>query len=252
MFVPVAGGDVWAEDTGGDKAPLLLLHPGVGDSRIWDPLMPALIADHRVIRYDSRGYGRSPAASADFTLLGDCLAVLDHLGIARTPIVGCSQGGTVGLGLALAEPERVEALVLLCPGISGYPASEEPAVDAAFEAAVKEGPEAIAELGLRLWAAAGATPDAVEQLRSASKAWLSSAPFQREDPAVFDRLGEIVVPTSLMVGDLDRPSLIVSNIETAARIPGCELIKVPGLDHLPPLRVPELVLKQIADTLARI
>lgn len=252
MILPVPGGEVWAEDAGGDKPPLLLLHPGVGDSRIWDPLMPALAADHRVIRYDSRGYGRSPAATAEFTLLGDCVAVLDHFGIARTPIVGCSQGGTIALGLALAEPERVEALVLLCPGISGYAWPEEPEVDAAFEAAVKEGPEAIAELGLRLWAASGATPDAVEQLRSASKAWLSSDQFQREDSPVFDRLGEIAVPASLMVGDLDRPALIASNIESAARIPGCELIEVSGVDHLPSLRVPELVLKQIADTLARV
>ena len=160
MMVPVPGGEVWAEDTGGDGPPLLLLHPGIGDSRIWDPLMPTLTETYRVIRYDSRGYGRSPAATSEFTLLDDCVSVLDHLGVARTPVVGCSQGGGIGLGLALAQPDRVEALVLLCPGISGYAWPEEPEVDAAFE--------------------------------------------------------------------------------------------VPGLDHLPPLRVPELVLRQIAETLARV
>lgn len=252
MMIPVSGGEVWAEDTGGDKPTLLLLHPGIGDSRIWDPMMPALARDHRVIRYDSRGYGRSPAATAEFSLVADCVAVLDRLGIGRTPVVGCSRGGNVALGLALAEPQRVEALVLLCPGVSGYEGPGDPEADAAFEAALKEGPEAVAELGVRLWAAAGVTPDAVEQLRSASEAWFSSDRFQCEDPPVFDRLGEISVPASLMVGDLDRPSLIAGNIETAARIPGCELIEVPGVDHLPPLRVPELVLKQIADTLARV
>lgn len=252
MTVPVPGGEVWAEDTGGDNPPLLLLHPGIGDSRIWDPLMPELTGTHRIVRYDARGFGRSPAATAEFTLLGDCVAVLDHLGIGRTPIVGCSQGGGTALGLALAQPERVEALILLCPGIPGYVAAEEPEVDAAFEAAVAEGLDAITDLGLKLWAAAGSTPDAVEQLRSASQAWLTSSMFLREDPPVFDRLGEIAVPASLMIGDLDRPSLIASNIEAAARIPGCELIEVPGLDHLPPLRVPEMVLQQIADTLARV
>jgi pimeloyl-ACP methyl ester carboxylesterase len=252
MMIPVPGGEVWAEDTGGDRPPILLLHPGIGDSRIWDPLMPELTGTHRVVRYDARGYGRSPAATSEFTLLEDCVAVLDRLGIARAPIVGCSQGGGTALGLALAQPDRVEALILLCPGISGYDGPEEPEADAAFEAAVKEGLEAITELGLKLWAAGGSTPDAVEQMRSASKAWLSSSQFQREDPPVYERLGEIAVPASLMIGDLDRPGLIASNLASAARIPGCELIEVAGLDHLPPLRVPELVLKQIADTLARV
>jgi pimeloyl-ACP methyl ester carboxylesterase len=252
LTIPVPGGEVWAEDTGGDRPPILLLHPGVGDSRIWEPLMPALTATHRVIRYDSRGYGRSPAATTEFRPLRDCEAVLDFLSIGRTPVVGCSQGGGTAIGLALAQPQRVSALILLCPGISGFAWPPEPEVDAAFEAAVAEGPQALTELGLKLWAAGGATPEAVEQMRSASQAWASSSMFQRDDPPVFDRLGELAVPTSLMIGDLDRPALIASNLEAADRIPGCELIEVAGLDHLPPLRVPDLVLRQITDTLARV
>jgi 3-oxoadipate enol-lactonase len=64
MTVPVDGGEVWAEDTGGDGAPLVLMHPGWGDPTIWDPLLGRLAARHRVIRYDARGYGRSPAPAA--------------------------------------------------------------------------------------------------------------------------------------------------------------------------------------------
>jgi pimeloyl-ACP methyl ester carboxylesterase len=89
----------------------------------------------------------------------------------------------------------------------------------------------------------------MEQLYSAARAGLSNDEFEEEDPPVFDRLGEIAVPTSLMIGDTDRPALIDSNYQAAARIPGCVLIEVPGLDHLPPLRVPELVLQQIRQTL---
>ena len=70
------------------------------------------------------------------------------------------------------------------------------------------------------------------------------------DPPVYDRLNEISVPTSLLVGDADYPPLIQSNREAAARIPGCELTVVPGMDHLPPLREPDLVLRTIASTLA--
>ena len=92
---------VWADDSGGDRPPLVLLHPGVGDSRIWDPILPALIERHRVIRYDARGYGRSPAPTAEYTLLDDLVSVLDHLGLDRVAIVGCSQGGDSALALAV-------------------------------------------------------------------------------------------------------------------------------------------------------
>ena len=73
----------------------------------------------------------------------------------------------------------------------------------------------------------------------------------RTDPPVYGRLGEISVPTSLLVGDADYPPLIQANREAAARIRGCELTVVPGMDHLPPLREPGLVLRTITNTLAR-
>jgi pimeloyl-ACP methyl ester carboxylesterase len=80
---------------------------------------------------------------------------------------------------------------------------------------------------------------------------MSSRGLERPNPMVFDRLGEVSVPTSLLIGDADRPPLIDSNLQAAARIPGCRLIEVPGVDHLPPLRVPDLVLRTITETLAR-
>src|SRR5271170_7139028 len=103
-MIAVDGGEVWADDSGGDGPPLVLLHPGVGDSRIWDPVLPALARRYRVIRYDTRGYGQSPAPTAKFWLLRDLVAVLGHCGIERAAIVGCSQGGGTALGLAIEQP----------------------------------------------------------------------------------------------------------------------------------------------------
>ena len=99
----------------------VLLHPGIGDSRVWDLVMPRLAARYRVIRYDARGHGMSPPATAPYTLLDDLIMVLDHLEVARATLVGCSQGGASSIDLALAQPERVSALVLVSPGVSGYP-----------------------------------------------------------------------------------------------------------------------------------
>lgn len=242
LTVPVNGGEVWADDTGGEGPPLVLLHPGVGDSRVWDPVLPRLAGHHRVIRYDVRGYGRSPQPTVAYSLLDDLVAVLDHFGLHRVPLVGCSMGGGTATSLALADPDRVTALVLLCPGVAGYPWPDEPEVDAEYEALVEAGDvEGLALFGLREWAAAGADEAAVAQLRAAAPAWLTEEQYEREDPPVFDRLGELDTPSVLMVGDLDRPTMITCNEEVAARIPGCRLVRMPGVDHLPSLRVPDLV-----------
>lgn len=261
-MIAVDGGDVWADDSGGDGPPLVLLHPGVGDSRIWAPVLAPLTARYRVIRYDARGFGQSPAATGNYSLLRDLIAVLDHVGVARAAFVGCSQGGASSLGLAIEQPERVSALVLLCPGIPGFPMTEEEQaaligqeaaaeIDAEFKRALAAGDiDGIAAVVRRMWAAAGDTPEVVEQTRSAARAWLSAADFEEETP-VFGRLGEIAVPAALMVGDKDFPPLVESNRQAAARIPGCEFLFVPGLDHFPPLREPGLVLDLITRTLAR-
>jgi 3-oxoadipate enol-lactonase len=254
-MVTVDDGTVWADDSGGDGPPLVLLHPGVGDSRIWDPVLAALTAKYRVIRYDARGFGQSPAPSVKFSLLRDLVAVLDHYGVQRAAFVGCSQGGASSLGLALAHPERVSALVLLCPGIPGFPYPEEDEDDdlgAEYERAHAAGDvDALADVMQRIWGAAGATQAVMEQLRSAARASLVAEDLELEDPPVLGRLGEISVPASLMVGDADYPPLVESNRQAGARIPGCEFVLVPGMDHLPPLRQPALVLDLITRTLDR-
>jgi pimeloyl-ACP methyl ester carboxylesterase len=240
---------LWADDSG-DGPTLVLLHPGVGDSRIWDLILPALLEHHRVIRYDARGYGRSPVPTVPYVLLDDLVAVLDHYGVQRAALIGCSQGGDCALGLAITQPSRVSAMVLLCPGISGYPVPIDPAVVAALEKAKPGGPDAVADVALSLWARAGRTPEAVAQLRSAARAWLSQGDLEQPNPPVFNRLGEIAVPTSLLVGDLDLDWLIDSNRAAASRIPDCVLVEVPGVDHLPPLRVPGRVLDLVRATIS--
>jgi pimeloyl-ACP methyl ester carboxylesterase len=253
-MVAVDGGAVWADDSGGDGPPLVLLHPGVGDSTIWEPVRPALTTAFRVIRYDARGFGRSGPPKVKFSLLADLITVLDHYGLDRAAIVGYSQGGGSALGLALEQPTRVSALVLLCPGLPGYPWPEDPddELDAEYERALGAGDvDALAGLLQHVWAGAGPTPAVMEQLRSAARAEIASGDLQQQDPPVFDRLGAISAPTSLLVGDADYPPLIQANRQAAARIPGCELTVVPGMDHMPPLREPDLVLRTIRSTLAR-
>ena len=182
-----------------------------------------------MIRYDARGYGRSPAPAAKFTLITDLIAVLDHYRLDRVAIVGCSQGGGSELALALEQPARVSAMVLLCPGIPGFAWPDEPdELEAEYSRAMEAG-DVDALAGSSSASGRRRTTDAVmEQFRSAARAYLCSGDLMQEDPPVLDRLGEITVPTSLLVGDLDYPPLIESNRQAAARIPGCRLWSSPA------------------------
>ena len=248
QMIQVAGGTVWADDTGGPGVPLVLLHPGIGDSRVWDLIMPRLAARYRVIRYDARGHGMSPPATAPYTLLDDLIMVLDHLEVARATFVGCSQGGATSIDLTLAQPERVSALVLVSPGVSGYPSPGDPELDAQFDALADAGDvEGMVRLAQGMWIAGEPDDMVLAQLRSAVKAWLANGEYEKPGPPAFDRLGSITAPAVLLIGDQDYPPLIERDEAIAARIPGCRKIGVPGGDHLLPLRVPELVTDTIEE-----
>jgi 3-oxoadipate enol-lactonase len=253
LAIPVGGGDVWAEDTGGDGAPLVLMHPGWGDSTIWDPVLSRLAPRRfRAIRYDARGYGRSPAAAVPYTQLGDLAAVLDHLRVPQATLVAHSGAGGPAIGLALAQPERVSALVLVAPGVQDYPWPQDDPYGQQFEALFAAGDrDGLVELGLRTWAAAGADLAARAQIRSAVTAFFAQGDLERPDPPAYARLGEISAPSVLAVGDLEYPMVRDAAERIAGAIPGCQTILVPGADHLLPLRAPGLLADLISDTAGR-
>jgi 3-oxoadipate enol-lactonase len=239
LAIPVEGGEVWAEDTG-DGRPLVLMHPGWGDAAIWDPIMGRLTARCRVIRYDARGYGRSAASAVPFTHLADLTAVLDHLDVPQAGLVAHSGAGGPAVGLALAQPERVNALVLVAPGVQDYPWPEDDPYFQEFEALYTAGDrEGLVALGLRTWAAAGADPAAEAQIRGAVAAFLLPGEHEGPEPPAYPRLGEIKAPCVVAVGDLDYPMVRDSSERIAQAIPDCPVIVVPGADHLLPLRAPD-------------
>ncbi|MFD9633545.1 alpha/beta fold hydrolase [Streptomyces violascens] len=244
LTVPVKDGEVWAEDTGGEGPPLVLLHPGVAASGVWDPVMPELTGRRRVIRYDARGFGRSPAPIAQYSLSADLLAVLDHFGVERAVLVGTSMGGATALNLALAVPARVAGLALFCPGVTGAPALESAELTAQIgELAQKGDMEGLVALALRTWGAAGTgdDPEVAAQVRAAIPGWFNNLGRQIPDAGAFDRLGEITAPCLLALGELDQTEVIRCNEEMAARIPGCRPVRLSGSDHFPSLREPDRV-----------
>jgi 3-oxoadipate enol-lactonase len=115
-FAQGQGARIHYEIEGPADGPVLLLSNSLGtDLGMWSPQMPSLAARYRVLRYDSRGHGRSEAPEGPYTIdtLGqDAVAVLDAAGVERALFCGLSKGGMVGQWLGVNAPDRVGRLVL--------------------------------------------------------------------------------------------------------------------------------------------
>jgi len=252
--IPVPGGTLAAEETG-NGTPVVLLHAGVGDARMWDPVVEQLRDRYRLIRYDVRGYGRSPAPTAPFSKLADLVAVLDYFELNAAHLVGCSMGGQIAMDCAIAHPDRVRTLTLLAPGLSGYEWPDDPGDEQAMMAVANQDLDAITEFVLKYWGQGQGTDpqtDAIvaQQASDSSKAWLTEE-FEEREPSAVDRLGEITQPTVLLVGDRDYAVIEDIAALVVERIPGARRVDAPGVDHFVPLRVPDLVSELVIEQVER-
>src|SRR5436190_19228007 len=129
-FADVNGQHIYFEDSGGDGPPVILSHGFLMDHEMFAPQVAALVPEFRVITWDERGFGATPA-HAPFSYwdsAADGLALLSELGIEQAVVGGMSQGGFISLRAALSAPERVKALVLMdtqsgveaAENVSGY------------------------------------------------------------------------------------------------------------------------------------
>lgn len=247
-MIPVSGGQIWAEDTGGDGTPVVLVNSNWTTAGIWSPLIGLLDGRCRVIRYDDRGYGRSPAPSVPFTRLADLRAVLDHRGIAAALVVGHSGGGGTALGLALSDPERVASLILIAPGVPDYPwPQDDPYMAEFFRLFAAGDREGLVSLGLKTWAAAGDDPAAVAEISGGVSGFFTVGEFEQQEPPAYQRLGEVRAPAVVIYGDREYPMVADCADHIASRIPGCSHFVIPGADHLLPLRAPGRLAETIMD-----
>jgi pimeloyl-ACP methyl ester carboxylesterase len=253
-LLPVGADQLWVEDTGGAGDPLVLLHPGITDSTIWDRLVP-LLGERRVVRYDRRGFGQSPTATEPFQSLADLVAVLDELGIDRAHLVGNSMGGETTLALAVTAPTRVASMTLLCSGAGGYPwpdpSAEEQELYERFQAAKQAGDvDVLAQIGLAEWCRSGVDEYLTAQLRRSFEADLAQDELEQPDPEQWDLVDRIEVPTTVIAGALDPADSLQASLDLAERIPGAELVRL-DVDHLPQYRDPEAVAQAVLETVAR-
>jgi 3-oxoadipate enol-lactonase/4-carboxymuconolactone decarboxylase len=246
------------EVTGPADGPPVVLSGSLGsDLRMWDPQVPFLAAaGFRVIRYDHRGHGKSPAPTGPYTLselASDALALLDRLELRRVSWVGLSLGGMVGMWLASHAPSRLERLVLCCTSASLGPASmwqERAAV------ARTKGMATLAEPVVDRWVTPGfasAQPETVTWLRemvaSHSPEGYASCCTAIEKMSIEDSLSTITAPT-LVIAAADDPATPPEHGQRiAAAVPGARLEIVPDAAHLGNVEQPSVFAGLIIDHL---
>jgi 3-oxoadipate enol-lactonase len=228
---------------------------------MWDPQWETFRPSHRVLRYDMRGFGRSPIGPGSYSNAGDLIDLLEQQGVAKASLVGVSMGGRVALEVAIARPELVDALVLVGAGFPGHDWSAEmKAADEAEMAALKRGDlDAAVEVTLRTWVDGprrrpeDVDPDVrarvAEMQRRAYELQLPVWETAEEEPLVGDlaeRIGEVGAPTLVLVGEEDVPDMHEIADRLERELPNARRASIANTAHVPSLERPrefdELVL----------
>jgi 3-oxoadipate enol-lactonase len=222
---------------GSHGAPPLMLCNSLGTTlEMWDPQVPALSTQFRLVRYDRRGHGRSPVPPGPYSIddLGrDALDLLDDLGIERVSFCGLSIGGMVGMWLASEAPERIDRLVL-CSAAPTLPPREQWLERAATVRA--EGVAAIADAAIDRWF----TPLAPDSLRESFRTMLVETPAEGyagccealADVDLRGRLAAIEAPTLVVTGEDDPTAPPEIGQRLAASISGARHVTIAGARHI--------------------
>ena len=266
-FIPVPGGRLYYEADGAGT-PVVLVHAGVANLRQWDPHVPTWAERHQVIRYDTRGYGKTESEHVEFANRADLAAVLDHFGVSAAHILGCSRGGQISLDFAVENPERVLSYTSVAGGVGDYePDLPQEVVDAiiAFDKSTSEASEAkawdqVADLETDYWlegpgqAAGRVAPETRamvrEWIRSNYAAEKEAGIPQPAQPTADTLLDRLTMPVLAVVGDLDEAWAVASMRHLAEAVPNGRFELFEGTAHLLNLEQPERFTKLIGDFVA--
>ncbi|HZS77422.1 MAG TPA: alpha/beta hydrolase [Ktedonobacteraceae bacterium] len=243
-------------EVAGSGHPLVLIHGGLMDNTMWDEQFAAFAQCYRTIRYDIRAFGQSdlPTGSEPYSMYEDLHALLKFLGVEKTYMLGLSMGGSIAIDFTLAHPEMVDALVLVGPGLNGYdftPGDMAPLFEEE-EAAYERGDfEQASELENRIWVdGRGRTPEQVNpavrkhvydmNLHNYQRMAGKDLPEpQKLEPLANTRLGEIRVPTLIIVGDRDVQAIQDIVDILAKEIPGAQKVVMRDTAHVPNMEKPD-------------
>ncbi len=239
-FVAVDGSQLYYRECGSGPSAVVLMHDGVVDSAVWDDVWPAFCKKFHTIRYDRRGYGRSPETKKPYYEADDLAALLRDRGVSHAALVAGSHGGNVALDFTLRYSAQVSDLILIGPAAEGFPYSQH------FIMAQIDFQQAKDPVAVRVnsdYIVAPGDQAAREKLRKL----LEAAPQDHThndmplpEKPVFPYVKNIRVPTLILTGSVD----IADNQAVAGAlvmaIPGAARDVIPDTGHLPYLEKPDV------------
>ncbi|MBM4350107.1 MAG: 3-oxoadipate enol-lactonase [Deltaproteobacteria bacterium] len=242
MFIQANGIKINYELSGRKDGPVVILSHSLASSlKMWEPQMGILESHFRVLRYDTRGHGRSETTRAPYTLeiLGkDAIGLLDALNIEQVYWVGLSMGGMIGQAIALNHPRRLKSLAL-CDTAAVIPAEAQPIWDERIEGVRTIGMKSQLETTMERWF----TPPYLrlnppmftlikeEFLATPAEGYIGCAGAIRR-LNYLERLGEINLPTFIIVGEDDPATPVSASQAIHEQIKNSKLIILPSTRHL--------------------
>jgi 3-oxoadipate enol-lactonase len=259
MTVPVIVGTASAPPTSADDALALVLGPSLGSTTsIWDRAVPYLAPTHPVLRWDLPGHASSPATTAPFSTAEIAQGVLraaDAAGIDRFAAVGISLGGIVSLELALAAPDRVTSVTMICslPKI----ATPETWIQRAADVRAMGTPSLVTASAARWFTSAflEAEPDVASRVLNNlldldDESYALCAEALREVD-LRDRIASLSVPFTIIAGELD-PIIPLADAQAAvASARSGRLHVVEGASHLAAVEKPDAVAELVLESIGR-
>jgi pimeloyl-ACP methyl ester carboxylesterase len=244
----------------GQGTPIVLAHGFAIDSRMWDDQVPELAARYSVIRYDLRGFGKSGMRDEPYSHAEDLKGLIDRLGLGRVALMGLSLGGGAVINFTIAYPGAVRALIVVDPSLGGFGWSTEMtgSQNEVQTTARERGVDAAREQWLEhpLFAPAMANPRSAGQVRAmvsdySGWHWKNRDPGRPFKPPAIQRLGEIKVPTLIIVGELDTPDFhaIAKTLERGIAV--STRVTLPGVGHMANLEAPERFNEIVMEFLSR-
>ena len=242
----------------GQGKTLVLVHGFLGGTAYWVPLTTGLKHAHDVIAVDLPGFAGSAQVPAPDSLSGYAkvvLALLDSLGVQRFSLLGFSMGGMIAQQAALDFPQRIDKLILYGSAAVGDLPHRFESWEASIDRIEREGVEPTADKTVATWFVDGKSHPFYPACREACHgAYASSCVIVMRAMQQWNnvgKLGEIKMPTLVIVGDKDRSTKVSDSIILWKGIPGAELCVLPGCAHGAHMEKPDLFNKVLADFLAQ-
>ena len=233
----------------GEGSPLILIHGGLLDGRMWDGQFDVLAEGYRVIRYDVSGHGRSATPPDAFYDHEDLHRLMGALEIDYAVIMGLSLGGRIAIDFALEYPDKVAAMVAVGPGLGGFRFDSEEVLEGRKELIDSWGKgewDRVVELFQRSWtdgpyrSPEEVDPAVREKVRMMSRQTIeNTAEGRTMDPPAVDRLTELKMPMLVVVGELDMPDIHEIADLLLAADPNAEKVVIEGAAHMVNMEKPE-------------